>query len=193
MTNTTLAPEAKSYVPLKDEGETKVVIRTLTRVGCENCGEPADQQHTYVLPNARRNPKSSAYGRDDISWCSDHEIFTCEACRAENNGREPPAAGYEWCSTFKSDQFAHMFLKWRERPADALTIPQALYDSEINFEIEPFWDGGFYVRLGDHMNGYKAEGDCRSYIEALEQLRDWAISHYPQSTFAKRYVAKVPA
>ncbi len=69
----------------------------------------------------------------------------------------------------------------------AAPIPQDLYDSEINFEIEPFWDGGFYVRIGDHINGYKAEGDCQSYVEALEQLRDWGIIHYPNSDFAKQY------
>lgn len=111
---------------IKGEGETKLVRRTKVRVECDNCGEPADQRHTYLLPNARRNPASSAYGGDDVSWCSDKELFSCEECRSLPNWynkRPPTPEGYETCSTFSlkdfktgvmSNRFAHMFLVWRE-------------------------------------------------------------------------------
>lgn len=72
----------------------------------------------------------------------------------------------------------------------ACVIPCDLYASEINFEIATFWDGGFDVKLGDALNGYKAEDCCDSYVLALEQLRDWAITHFPESEFAKKYSPK---
>ena len=98
---------------LPGEGDVKLVERTRVRVGCSQCGEPATQKHTYLLPDARRNSASTAYGRDDCSWCSDHEEFTCEDCG------KPRPEGYEWCSTFsvspEKPRFAHMFLRWDER------------------------------------------------------------------------------
>jgi hypothetical protein len=49
-------------------------------------------------------------------------------------------------------------------------VPQRLYDSEINFVIATFWDCGYRVRLGDDLNGYRAEGEVRTYVEALAWL-----------------------
>ena len=34
---------------------------------------------------------------------------------------------------------------------------QELYNSEINLHLSWMWDAGFDVKLGDEMNGYKAE------------------------------------
>lgn len=34
---------------------------------------------------------------------------------------------------------------------------QALYENEINCSIHSFWDGGFTVRIGDELNGWKDE------------------------------------
>lgn len=105
---------------LKGEGETKIVERARVRRECEECGEPATKRHTYLLPDARRNPASSGYGGDDISWCSDHEAFTCDSCP------EPRPDGYRWCSTFsvspENMRFSHMFLRWEEREIDAPEI-----------------------------------------------------------------------
>jgi hypothetical protein len=39
-----------------------------------------------------------------------------------------------------------------------VSILQQLYDSEINVWVTSFYDDGFYVRLGDEMNGFVAEG-----------------------------------
>lgn len=102
---------------LKGEGDQETIIRTRVRIDCEKCGdEPANRRHTYLLPNARRDPDSSAFGRDDCSWCSDHEVFTCAACYPE--GRHPSPVGYVWCATFPAiDRFAHMFLRYHETRA----------------------------------------------------------------------------
>jgi hypothetical protein len=62
---------------------------------------------------------------------------------------------------------------------------QLLYDSEINFELSSFWDGGFIWKLGDSANGYPAEGRAASVSEAISQLQSAAITHFPQSEFAK--------
>lgn len=105
-------PDSKVML-IPGEGEKKLVERTRVRVECGNCGEPATKRHTFLLPNARRNPSSSAYGRDDCSWCSDHEEFACDGCPRPRGGQ------YEWCSTFSitpdNMRFAHMFLRWTER------------------------------------------------------------------------------
>lgn len=119
--SSTIEAPALPAIVLKGEGEIKFVKRRAVRIPCAQCGEDAVRRHSYLLPNARRNPASSAYGGDDVSWCSDHDEFTCLACFPE--GKHPTVEGYEWCSLFSaSDRFAHMFLKWKEEPADAATV-----------------------------------------------------------------------
>jgi hypothetical protein len=95
---------------LKGEGETKLLLRKRVRHEC-NCGEVATQRHSYLLPRARSNPNSRGYGKDDVSWRSDHEEFTCDACPLPN------VEGFEWCATFGVANFPHMLLTWIERDA----------------------------------------------------------------------------
>jgi hypothetical protein len=61
---------------------------------------------------------------------------------------------------------------------------QRLYESEINFSITTFWDDGFEVKLGDHMNGFKAETNVRTFAEALSWLDREARKAYPNSVYA---------
>ena len=61
-----------------------------------------------------------------------------------------------------------------------------LYDSEINFELSTFWDGGFDWKLGDPMNGYSATGNARTLAEAIEEMKQAALHHYPESEFAAK-------
>lgn len=61
---------------------------------------------------------------------------------------------------------------------------QKLYDSEINFEISCFWDGGFDWKLGDHMNGYKVYGNGDTFTDAVLDLCEAARKYYPESAFA---------
>jgi len=92
---------------LPGEGETKTMVRT--RRECGNCGEPATKRHAYLWPNARRNPASRGYRRDDISYCSDAERFTCDGCTEYDVLHD----NMEWCSTFSmGERFAHLFLYW---------------------------------------------------------------------------------
>ena len=94
---------------LKGEGEIQLIKRTRVRIGCDECGEYAQFRHGFLLNGARNNPASSAYRKDDCSWCSDKNVFTCVACK------RPQIDGYEWCNTFEAgDRFAHMFLQWLE-------------------------------------------------------------------------------
>ncbi len=80
------------------------------RILCDYCGEnPADQKHTYLLPGARINPDSAAFGRDDCSWCSDHEAFSCQPCRSRMRTRHPDVEGYGKCSTFFFERMPHLF------------------------------------------------------------------------------------
>jgi hypothetical protein len=47
---------------------------------------------------------------------------------------------------------------------------QQLHDSEIDFELSSFGDGGFIWKLGDSANGYPAEGHVARVNEAISQL-----------------------
>lgn len=56
---------------------------------------------------------------------------------------------------------------------------QQLYDREINFKIETFWDDGFSVALGDIDSGYKATGTVHTFDEAVTWLLEHASIHFP--------------
>ncbi len=66
-----------------------------------------------------------------------------------------------------------------------MDVLQRLYDSEINFSISCFWDGGFDVKLGDQMNGFKAEDNVDTFADAVKWLEKKAKELYPNSDFAK--------
>ena len=74
---------------------------------------------------------------------------------------------------------------------NAAELLQALYDSEINFGISCFWDGGFDVSLGDDMNGYKDVTNVDSIESAAYWLGVTAIKYYPQSKFAREWKGKL--
>ena len=97
---------------LKGEGDTRTEVRV--RRECDYCEEFATRKRTFLLSGTRGNPASSAYGKDDCSWCEDAHEFLCHICRGEIPD------GYVECSTFnlmnrngqRIDNFAHMFLRW---------------------------------------------------------------------------------
>ena len=60
---------------------------------------------------------------------------------------------------------------------------QKIYDSEINFFISTFWDGGFSVKLGDEMNGFKAETTTPTIESAIEWLISSIMFFYPKSLY----------
>lgn len=66
-----------------------------------------------------------------------------------------------------------------------MSVFQRLYDSEINASVDWFWDCGFEVSLGDHLNGIKAEKNLASWAEVEEWLEEAARRHFPDSDFAK--------
>jgi squalene cyclase len=49
-------------------------------------------------------------------------------------------------------------------------LPQQLYNREINFSISTLWDDGFTVKIGDELNGFRAETTVATYAEALQWL-----------------------
>ncbi len=64
---------------------------------------------------------------------------------------------------------------------------QALYDSEINFAVTTFWDGGFTAKLGDEMNGFKEVRHCEKWWQVPAALREMALLHCPSSAFARMF------
>ena len=66
-----------------------------------------------------------------------------------------------------------------------MSILQRLYESGINFEVSGFYDAGFDVRLGDHLNGFIAKGKVETWADAEAWLREQAVAHFPDSKFAQ--------
>lgn len=61
-----------------------------------------------------------------------------------------------------------------------------LYDSEINVQISSFWDGGWYVQLGDEINGFqKPDWDGCELKELVPAIRELAKKYYPNSQYVK--------
>ncbi|GAI44030.1 unnamed protein product, partial [marine sediment metagenome] len=70
-------------------GVTRTIKQSLNRKGCEfgdydfgegetECEKPATYRLTYLRPNARGDPQSTAFHRSDISDCSDQDVFVCD-------------------------------------------------------------------------------------------------------------------
>ena len=68
---------------------------------------------------------------------------------------------------------------------DLILELEKVYDSEINYSIEVFWDGGFFVRIGDDMNGYVDEEIFKSLREGIKWLLKRVKELYPNSKYAK--------
>ena len=64
---------------------------------------------------------------------------------------------------------------------------EQLYKSEINLQIDWFWDSGFSIRIGDEMNGFDAEFSSDDLQECIEWVEKKAKELYPESEFAKEY------
>jgi len=70
---------------------------------------------------------------------------------------------------------------------DIEAILSDLYESEINVSMSWFWDGGIDVKIGDPLNGYRAESKVDTVAQAVFWLRDQACTLYPDSKFARKY------
>lgn len=64
-------------------------------------------------------------------------------------------------------------------------ILQRLHDSEINASIASFFDGAWTVRIGDEMNGWKAEERVGSEEEANAWLDGKARELFPDSAYSR--------
>jgi hypothetical protein len=81
---------------------------TTEPIKCEYCDKDATKRITFVMENARCNPQSRGYGRDDISWCADAEAFACDEHNKQVERNAPE--GMDYCATFTNcTRFAHMF------------------------------------------------------------------------------------
>jgi hypothetical protein len=68
-----------------------------------------------------------------------------------------------------------------------MSVMQDLYHSEINCSVSTFWDGGFEIKLGDHMSGVKAETVVDRWGQVEPWLTEQVIKHFPDSLFARMY------
>src|SRR5215203_4506551 len=68
---------------------------------------------------------------------------------------------------------------------------QRMYESEINVSISWFWDDGIDLKLGDPMNGFKAEGNVASVAEIVPWLQAAIATHYPTSVYNIAQIASL--
>lgn len=94
-------------------GDIRTIKQRLNRKGCEYCDESATFKLTFLLPNARSNPASKAYRRDDCSWCSDQDVFVCNKHKDVMYKIEKEL-GMGWCASFGYERFKHMFEYWED-------------------------------------------------------------------------------
>ena len=77
---------------------------------CELCDRPASWRVTFLddgYAGCRRNPSSSAYGKDDCSWCSDYEVYACKTHMREVE-RLNPLPNHNHCASFPLKKFKNM-------------------------------------------------------------------------------------
>ena len=70
---------------------------------------------------------------------------------------------------------------------------QKIYDSEINVEISWFWDSGVTIKLGDPLNGYRAQTEVGTMAGILPWLQRAIAKHYPDSTYIKSLGSDAPS
>lgn len=99
---------------LPDEGKERIRREVRRRHQCDRCGGHATRKLRFLVEDGRRNPASSAFGRDDCSYCSDYDAFACEKCEREVECTYAPR-GMRWSSTsYATTRNQHMFLYWEE-------------------------------------------------------------------------------
>ena len=93
-------------------GQTETNTKVARWHECEECERPAKYRLTFLLSGARRNPASSAYGRDDCSHCSDLDMYACGQHSRTN--RDNPPSGYVWCAEITLKAHRSMGFYWQE-------------------------------------------------------------------------------
>jgi len=87
-----------------------------------------------------------------------------------------------------------VMVKFLHGNAETQTAPaalQGLYNSEIHFKIETFWNGGFEVALVDPVNGYMVGGYAKAFDEAVHWLVEHAELHLARM-LQKNHLADEP-
>lgn len=118
MSTDVVATERTEDIVLPGEGETRIRHEVRRRIYCavETCARVAVHRHTFLLPNARTNAASRAYGRDDCLRSYDAEQFAC----ALHSRALQTKGGYEHCATVHATApSAHLFLRWAALPLPA--------------------------------------------------------------------------
>jgi len=66
----------------------------------------------------------------------------------------------------------------------------AAYQSEINYSISCFWDGGWTLKIGDEQNGFRSSSVYDTVGDLERDMPKEICRLYPKSRFAKEYAAQ---
>jgi hypothetical protein len=87
-------------------GDKEMVVYEWRWRACEQCDLPATHQLTFLLKGTRSNPASSAYRKNDCTYCSDMERYACRKCYRRMMNQPPP--GHVFCAAFPLKQNQHL-------------------------------------------------------------------------------------
>jgi len=87
-------------------GEVEIIKQVVKWRECEGCGRPAKYRLTFLLEHFRSNPASKAYQRDDCSWSSDLDVYSCESCKRTLS--QAPHGYDTGCGIMPLKKFKHM-------------------------------------------------------------------------------------
>ena len=98
------------------EGDVRTLKQVCKRRTCEKCGEEATHELTFLLPNARTNPVSKAYGRDDCTHSSDRDMFVCGK-HSKDRYDIARELNMSWAGDYdgtydNGNRWKHLFLYW---------------------------------------------------------------------------------
>jgi hypothetical protein len=59
-----------------------------------------------------------------------------------------------------------------------------LYSKEINCSVRSFWDGQWEVKIGDELNGWRAEAQCVELEDVAQTLIELAKELHPHEDWS---------
>ena len=65
-------------------------------------------------------------------------------------------------------------MSFEEGKMNLQTILGQFYDYETNVQVSSFWDGGWTIKIGDEMNGFKESKN----FDTLEEGTTWLYSKF---------------
>ncbi len=150
-------------------GDIRVIRQIAQWRECEGCGKPAKYRLTFLLQDFRSNPASKAFGRDDCSWISDLDIYSCENCK--HTLSQSPHGYNSGCGCFPLIKFKHMGFYWITQPKSENNLGEYEPKSDESKLPTPSEMRGMAPDFTGELNesGLMTEAECQVRVEKIRQ------------------------